>query len=138
MATVNSYDALYANMKNRLTVVNNDSEYTIGDYMLMRARKQEESKKALAAKTAVVPAEQTMAQVVSFISDKLTIKEAPIKDKTIRAFPFRASASAFLAAAVACSLMLSFVTIGARLIEGAPQATEVSLSEEIEENIQSA
>lgn len=137
MATVNNYEALYNNMKNRLTVVNDNSEYTIGDYMLMKASKKKEETMALAARNSVNHTEETFAHVVSYINDKLTIKEPPVRDKTIRAFPFRASASAFISAAVACAFLLSFVTIGSRVIDGAPEIAEVSLSQEIEEAVQS-
>ena len=130
MATVNNYDELYESMKNRLTVVNENSEYTIGDYMLMKASKKKEESRALAAKATVNHAEQTMANVVSYINDKLTIKEPPIKDKTIRAFPFRASASAFLTASVACAFLLSFVLIGAKsMANQTPVANDVVITE---------
>lgn len=137
MATVNNYEALYTNVKNRLTVVNDNAEYTIGDYMLMKANKKKEESLALANRTSVNHAEQTVAQVVSYINDKLTIKEPPVRDKTIRAFPFRASASAFMSAVVACALVLSFVTIGAKVLNGAPEIAEISHSEEIEQVVES-
>ena len=138
MATVNNYDELYANMKNRLTVVNDNSEYTIGDYMLMRANKKKvESLIPVAEKTAVRRTEEAVVNAISYINEKLIIKEPPVKDKTIRAFPFRTSASAFLSAVVACAFMLSFVAIGARLINNSPaEATQVSLSEDVESNVE--
>ena len=40
MNTVNAYEALYTNMKNRFTVVNDNSEYSLGEYMLMKAGKK--------------------------------------------------------------------------------------------------
>ena len=130
MAT--NYDNLYENMKNRLTVVNEDSEYTIGSYMLMKAnRKKEDALLPVAERSTATKTERAVANVVSYINDKLTIKEPPIKDKTIRAFPFRASASAFLSAVVACAFMLSFIVVGARLLNTNTEYTEVSLSEDI-------
>ena len=130
MAT--NYDNLYENMKNRLTVVNEDSEYTIGSYMLMKAnRKKEEALLPVAERSTATKTERAVANVVSYINDKLTIKEPPIKDKTIRAFPFRASASAFLSAVVACAFMLSFIVVGARLLNTNTELAEVSLSEDI-------
>ena len=130
MAT--NYDNLYENMKNRLTVVNEDSEYTIGSYMLMKAhRKKEEALLPVAERSTATKTERAVANVVSYINDKLTIKEPPINDKTIRAFPFRASASAFLSAVVACAFMLSFIVVGARLLNTNTEYTEVSLSEDI-------
>ncbi len=130
MAT-NSYDTLYENLKNRYTVVNDGSEYTLGDFMLMKAKKK--SAEPAASKLPVVSksrSERAVAQIVSFVNDKLTIKKPPVKDKTIRAFPFRASASAFLSAAVACSFVLCFCVIGARLLKtSAPTTNEAAVTE---------
>lgn len=132
MAT--NYDNLYENMKNRLTVVNEDSEYTIGSYMLMKAnKKKEEALLPVAERSTATKTERAVANVVSYINDKLTIKEPPVKDKTIRAFPFRASASALLSAVVACAFMLSFIVVGARLLNTNTEVTEVSLSEDIDQ-----
>ncbi len=140
MATVTNYDELYTNMKNRLTVVNDNSEYTIGDYMLMRANKKKvDSLLPVAEKTATRRTEAVVVNAFSYINEKLTIKQPPVKDKTLKAFPFRTSASAFLSAVVACAFMLSFVAIGAKIIGNAPvEATQVSLSEEVETNVETA
>ena len=117
MATTNCYDRLYENMKNRLTVVDNDLEYTLGDYMLKKAHnKKEESLLPVTQRTSVTKSERAVAMILSFVNDKLTIKAPPAKDKTIRRFPFRASASALLSAVVACTFMLAFCLVGARLI----------------------
>ena len=56
--------------------------------------------------------------------DKLTIKEPPIKDKTIRAFPFRTSASALLSAVACCALVLSIGIVGMGSIKN--NANEIS------------
>lgn len=140
MATVNNYDQLYSNMKNRLTVVSENSEYTIGDYMLMKANKKkvEALMPTAPEKTVVTRTEEAVVNAISYINEKLIIKEPPVKDKTIRAFPFRTSAAAFLSAVVACTFMLSFVAIGAKLINSAPvEATQISLSEDVETNVES-
>jgi len=116
MATYNNYDILYENMKNRFTVVNDNEEYTLGDYMLMKAgKKKEEAKLPVAQRSSASKGERAVAMLISYVNDKLTVKTPPVKDKTIRSFPFRASASAFLSAAVTCMFMLSFVVIGARI-----------------------
>ena len=140
MATANNYDQLYSNMKTRLTVVSDNAEYTIGDYMLMRANKKKvEALMPTAEKTVISRTEQAITNAVSYINEKLIIKEPPVKDKTIRAFPFRTSASAFLSAVVACTFMLSFVAIGAKLINTTPvEAAEISLSEDVETEVESA
>ena len=133
--TINSYDRLYENMKQRFTVSSDNESYTIGEYMLKQAdvKKAEEATLPVAVKTAVTKSEMAVSGIVSFVDDKLTIKQAPVKDKTIRAFPFRASASAFLTAAVACAFLLSFVAIGARaLTNSTPAANETEIIEENE------
>ena len=126
--TTNNYDKLYDNMKQRFTILSENNEYTLGEYMLMKAnaKKTESTNLPVAVKTAVTKSETAVTSIVSFVDDKLTIKQAPVKDKTIKAFPFRASASAFLTASVACAFVLSFALIGARTIATpAPTANEI-------------
>ena len=103
-AVMNPYDALYTNLKNQFTVIYNGSECTVGDFMLMKANKRSAS----ALPIATVSAKTTsLATIVEYVNDKLTVKNAPAKDKTIRTFPFRTSASALLSATAACALVLS-------------------------------
>ena len=130
----NSYDKLYESMKDRFTVVNENTEYTLGDYMLMKAgKKKEDSLLPVLQRSNVGKGERTVAMVVSYVSDKLTIKQPPVKDKTIKAFPFRASASAFLSAVVACTFMLSFVLVGARLMSGSESVETTGIVDELPE-----
>lgn len=112
--TTNNYDKLYENMKQRFTVSADDTEYTLGEYMLMKAeaKKTENAALPVAVNTAVTKSEVAVTNIVSFVNDKLTIKQTPVKDKTIKSFPFRASASAFLTASVACAFILSFAFLG--------------------------
>lgn len=125
--TTNNYDKLYENMKQRFTVSQNDTAYTLGEYMLMKA---DGKKSENAALPVAVMSEVAVTNIVSFVDDKLTIKQAPVKDKTIRAFPFRASASAFLTASVACAFLLSFVLIGAKsMANQTPVANDVVITE---------
>ena len=128
MTNTNNYDRLYENMKQRFTVSHNDTEYTIGEYMLMRANshKAETSSLPVAVKTAVTRSEMAMTNIVSFVDEKLTIKQAPVKDKTIKSFPFRASASAFLTASVACAFLLSFALIGINALSNPAPVQEAS------------
>ena len=130
MTTSNAYDALYENMKNRFTVVNDGSEYTLGEYMLMKAaNKPESAKLPVATKSAVTRADNAVALFVSYVNDKLTIKQPPVKDKTIRAFPFRTSLSALLSAVVACTFTLCFGIIGARMLSSDNTVDEASITE---------
>lgn len=126
--TTNCYDKLYENMKQRFTISSDDSEYTIGEYMIMIAdsKKAENAALPVAVQTAVAKSEVAVTNIVSYVDDKLTIKQAPVKDKTIKSFPFRASASAFFTASVACAFILSFALIGAKtLATPAPSVNEI-------------
>lgn len=125
--TTNNYDKLYENMKQRFTVSQNDTAYTLGEYMLMKADGKKSENTTLPV---AVMSEVAVTNIVSFVDDKLTIKQAPIKDKTLRAFPFRASASAFLTASVACAFLLSFVLIGAKsMTNQTPVANDIVITE---------
>lgn len=105
MTTVmNPYDALYTNLKNQFTVIYNGTECTVGDFMLMKANKRTESSLPIAT-TSV--RSTSLSTIVEYVNDKLTVKKAPVKDKTIRSFPFRTSISALLSATAACALVLS-------------------------------
>lgn len=128
MATTNCYERLYENMKNRLTVVEGDSEYTLGEYMLKKAEhKKAQALLPVSERTFSTKSERALAIISSYVNDKLTIKKPPVKDKTIKAFPFRASASAILSAIVACSFMLCFGLIGAKLLT-APDISEEEIN----------
>ena len=134
--TTSNYDRLYENMKQRFTVATEDNEYTLGEYMLMKAgcQKVESSSLPVAVKTAVTKSEMAVSNIVTFVDDKLTIKQAPVKDKTIKSFPLRASASAFFTAAVACAFILSFALIGFKALSTPAPASE-SLYNQIELNV---
>ncbi len=102
-STINQYDALYTNLKNQFTVIYNGTECTVGDFMRMKANKKSDSSLPIAtgARNA------SIATIVEYVNDKLTVKNAPVKDKTIKRFPLRTSASALLSATAACALLLS-------------------------------
>ena len=126
--TTNNYEKLYENMKQRFTVSADDAEYTLGEYMLKKAGSQKAESAAslpVAMKTAVTRSEMAVSGIVTFVDEKLTIKQAPVKDKTIKSFPFRASASAFFTAAVACAFILSFALIGAKALSTPTPANEI-------------
>ena len=127
----NNYDRLYENMKQRFTVRNENSVYTLGEFMLMKATvKKAEAALPVALRPSATKTERAVANVVSYVNDKLIIKQTPVQDKTIKAFPLRASASAFLSAAVACAFMLSFCIIGANVIKNAAPAAEADTNVE--------
>ena len=126
------YDKLYENMKARFTVVNENAEYTLGDYMRMQAAKKENRETAVAVRSS--RNEGALVSVINYVTDKLAVKSPAPKDKTIRRFPVRASASAFLSAVAACSLVLSIGIIGARSLNlGVPTDGSASITENVTE-----
>ena len=102
-SVMNPYDALYTNLKNQFTVIYNGAECTVGDFMLMKANKRSESSLPIATTARTT----SLSSIVEYVNDKLTVKKAPIKDQTIKSFPFRTSISALLSATAACALVLS-------------------------------
>ena len=134
------YEGLYENLKKRFTVESEGADYTLGDYMLMKAcKKKEEANLPVVQRSYAKKSERAIAMVVDYVNDKLTIKNPPVKDKAIRAFPLRTSLSAFLTSAVACSFLLCFCLVGAKIFNFAsPAVDEASIVEyapEIEENV---
>ena len=113
MNTVNAYEALYTNMKNRFTVVNENSEYSLGEYMLMKAGNKKETSNLPVARSC---ASNTTAITAFFkyVNDKLTVKKPPVKDKIIKKFPFRTSMAALMSAVVACTLIITYGTVSLR------------------------
>ncbi len=106
--TANVYETLYNNMKNKFTVVSGDAEYTLGEYMLMKANPESGTAKSNLPAVRNSSSNTKIAAIFSYVNDKLTVKKPPVKDKTIRAFPFRTSAAAFLSAVVACAMIFSY------------------------------
>ena len=43
MTTTSTYETLYNNMKSKFTVVNDNGEYTLGEYMSMKANEKRTS-----------------------------------------------------------------------------------------------
>ena len=129
MNTANVYETLYNNMKNRFTIEKNNCEYNLGEYMLMQAGKKID-------KTSLLPAERSAAlanrnaisAVFSYVNNKLTLKTAPAKDKTIRKFPFRTSIAAAFSAVIACALAISYGSVALRS-SGNSLPTTVEVSE---------
>ncbi len=117
MATItNPYDALYTNLKNRFTVIYEGSECTVGDYMLAKAGKKQSASSSLAIRT-TISRNSALTTFAKYVNDKLTLKSAPEKNKTIRRFPLRTSASSVFSAVAACALVFSF---GVLTLKNAP------------------
>ncbi len=101
----NAYDRLYNNMKNSFTVVNDGCECTLGEYMLKKAKEKQNTSNL---PVAMYGKDTAVAAIYSYVNDKLTIKAPPVKDKTIKAFPFRSCAAAMLSAVVCCAVIFSY------------------------------
>ena len=132
----NVYDTLYNNMKQRFTVVNGENEYTLGGYMLMKAREKQE-KSNLPTTITSNTRSVALQSVLTYINKKLTIKEAPAPEKTIKAFPLRTALSAACSALLICTLMFSFGALNGLMpaSEGGYIAQSEEMPEEIEEEI---
>ena len=140
MNTVASpYDTLYNNLKNRFTVIDNGAEYNVGDYMLMKAGKTE-AKSNLPTAFRHASQEHTAIAIVNYMNDRLTVKRAPIKDKTIKRFPLRTSMSAMLSAVAACALIVScglFALKGSSIIPTA-EAPASQIQDVVPEELETA
>ena len=121
-SVMNPYDALYTNLKNQFTVIYNGTECTVGDFMLMKANKRSESSLPIATSVRTT----SLSTIVEYVNDKLTVKKAPVKDQTIRSFPFRTSVSALLSATAACALVLScgIFSLSGSNVANVPQTVE--------------
>ncbi|MBQ2793122.1 MAG: hypothetical protein IKL79_03935 [Clostridia bacterium] len=122
-AVANPYDALYTNLKNRFTVIHDGKECTVGDFMLMKAGKAAKGSSALTVVSAAHE-HNTLATIADYVNDKLTVKNPPVKDKTIRRFPIKTSASALLSSVAACALVMS---CGIFALTGGKDASGLSL-----------
>ena len=117
MNSTMTYDKLYNNMVKKFTVEKDNTEYSLGDYMLMKAQSKKNAlttaeSTALTAKSAHEHKYGTLAAVFSYINDKLTVKEAPVRNKTMRSFPLRTSLTALCSALIVCGLVISCCLFG--------------------------
>lgn len=109
-----TYDQLYSNMVKNFTVEKDNTDYTLGDYMLMKAKAKRNamtvaSNNSLAVATT---ASTSLTTVFSYIGEKLKVKKAPERDKTMRKFPLRASFTALCSATVVCALVVCCTIFG--------------------------
>ena len=138
---MDTYDILLDNMKNRFTVAGESGDCTLGEYMLKKANEKNEIRALTVAQSnAVVMKDRAgVPAIVSYVNDKLVIKAPPVKDKTIKAFPVRTSASAFLSAAVACAFIFTFGLIGTRALGlSGSVSSEASVAEYSEDFVEEA
>lgn len=111
-----TYEKLYNNMVRKFTVEKDNTDYNLGDYMLMKAKAKKNEMTALESDSKLPVAHDNktgaLTTVFSYVNDKLTVKKAPVRNKTIRSFPFRTSISAFCSALVVCVLVVSCCLFG--------------------------
>ena len=116
MNSTMTYDKLYNNMVRKFTVEKDNTDYNLGDYMLMKAKAKKNEMTALESDSKLPVAHDNktgaLTTVFSYVNDKLTVKKAPVRNKTIRSFPFRTSISAFCSALVVCVLVVSCCLFG--------------------------
>ena len=118
-------------MKTRFTVVSENSEYSLGEYMLAKAGKKKEST-TLPIATATLRQPSAVVSFLNYINDKLMVKEAPQKDKVMRAFPFRTAAAALLSALLVCTFAITYGVASVNASVSDDNATYMSISEDAE------
>ena len=103
-----TYDKLYSNMVKNFTVENDNTDYTLGDYMLMKAQAKRNAMTVAANNSLAVsaPKSSSLSTAFAYVTEKLKVKKAPVKDKTMRRFPLRTSFSAFCSATIVCALVV--------------------------------
>ena len=138
MNSTMTYDKLYNNMVKKFTVEKDNTEYSLGDYMLMKAQSK---KNALTTvKSTALTTSSThehkygaLTAVFSYINDKLTVKEAPVRNKTMRSFPLRTSLTALCSALIVCGLAISCCLFG---VSGSALGNDNTVITEIEDDTQ--
>ena len=130
----NVYENLFYSMKQKLTVVNGDNEYSLGKFMMLKAKEKEEKPNLPATITSRVPV--ALASFASFVSRKLAVKEAPVPERTIKAFPLRTALSAACSALLICTLMFSFGTLNSLVFPGTDNGGYIALSEQSQAEVE--
>lgn len=113
MNSTMTYEMLYSNMVKKFTVEKDNTDYKLGEYMLMKADASKAAESSnLPVASHVASQTKAISAFFSYVSDKLTVKEAPVRDKTIRSFPFRTSIAAFCSALVMCAMVVCCAAFG--------------------------
>ena len=100
--------------------------------MLMKAGMKAEHSSLPAVRTATSN-DMAVSAFFRYVNEKLTVKAAPAKDKTIRRFPIRTSLAAVLSAVIACTLVISYGAVALRGATGTVPST-VEITEPVEDN----
>ena len=137
MDTAMTYDKLYSNMVKNFTVEKNRKDYKLGDYMLMKAKVKKHSDETEKVATTALTVRQSfgnsLVSFAAYVNDKLIVKEAPIRDRTIRKFPFRTSLSALCSAVLICTLIISCTVFGIQANGSNSNTVNAEYSESVEE-----
>ncbi|MBR2930988.1 MAG: hypothetical protein IKC32_07140 [Clostridia bacterium] len=132
----NPYDTLYENLKDRFTVSCEGYNCTLGDYMLIQAGKKQTNESELPA--TLDSSAGSVASIVDYVTEHLTVKSAPLRERTIKRFPLRSSFSAILTAAAACALVFSFgifsLTGSGAFAPITAEGAETEVAEDVEES----
>ncbi len=132
-----TYDDLYTSMVKSFTIEKNDTEYTLGEYMLMRAKSKNETAVAPVGSTELTVVRESREPAIvaafTYVNEKLKVKEAPVKNRTMRSFPLRTSVSAFCSALVICALVVGCTFFGFKSLAGNLDST-VTITESETEN----
>ena len=115
-------------MKQRFTVVSGDNEYTLGQYMLMKAK--EKSGKTSLPMAVSENRPMALRSVFSYIGKKLAVKDIPLPEKIIRAFPKRTALSAICSALLICTLTFSFGALSGLLPSQGEGGGYIAMAEE--------
>lgn len=112
MATsVYTYDALLTSMQNRFTIVKDNCTYTLGGYMRTKAAEKTKGRN-LPASVAHAKAPVAVRQLLTYVSDKLAVKQTPPPERTLTSFPFRTALTSLAAALVLCTTVFAFARVG--------------------------
>ncbi len=137
MTNTMTYEKLYNNMVKKFTVESDKKDYTLGDYMLMKAQNKKNALTTVANESNLPVAcdgkDNAIAAIFTYVNDKLTVKKAPVRDKTMRSFPLRTAFSSLCSALVVCALVVSCAFFGISSLSSMNNIA--STEEEIEENL---
>ena len=139
MTPTMTYEKLYSNMVKKFTVEKDNKDYTLGDYMLMKAQSKKNAMTTVNSSSSLTVAKENKKTAISaafsYINDKLTVKEAPVRNKTMRSFPLRASFAALGSAFVMCALIVSCCFFGVNSIVSGKDNTVNTSESEIDGNV---
>lgn len=105
MEYANAYEKLYDKMKTKFTVIKNNNEYTLGEYMAMK------SQSALARKNEEKPNTRTPSSFLAYLGEKMAARS---QSRENHAFPLKTLASACLSLMVVSALVFSFGAVSSK------------------------